>query len=360
MFYKEIRFVNNNKVYVLSDFHNVERLLTESEVFSILNNNHFAIDGLRLKHNGTIVEDKNNYINKLMLRLMGTGANIQVFVSDDEEFYYYVLKGNNIIMYFPDDVKVISSKTRSFNESIFKTLDGYFITLYGGKGLTNISYLFASLKIKSLNFKNFEAKNLKDVSYLFYNTYVDNMNLSELNTCKVETMEGMFVDAHLINVQFDNFNTSKVKDMNSMFLGARIDNLETLNFDTSNVQSMHDMFNSFCAIRLDLSKFDTYNVRDMSGMFQDSHIDYLDISNFNTVNVCKVDAMFYNTTIRQVFGIGALNFRNVQALDSTIVFNGCEPFLQGGGFLSILDPRLRRAAQGKRKSKTPRYYDVWH
>lgn len=199
--------------------------------------------------------------------------------------------------------------------------------------VTDFSYMFRWVALKSLDLSNFSfasatdvnsmfdhatilenitfgegaiTDNVEDFSYMFANCKrLQSLDISMFNTKSATTTEFMFyMDSLITSIKFgDKFTTENVTDMKDMFLFCY--NLQALNvkmFNTKNVTNMSGMF-GYCQklTSLNLSNFNTENVSDMSSMFTRTFsLDSLDLTSFNTGNVTDMSYMFRNCHAKSI------------------------------------------------------------
>ena len=148
--------------------------------------------------------------------------------------------------------------------------------------------------IEGIEYLNTE--NVTDMSDMFGSCSLTTLDVSKFDTQNVMDMSGMFRSCcDLTTLDVSHFDTQNVTNMNDMFGSCdKIKTLDVSHFDTQNVTDMSGMFGGSDALTtLDVSKFDTQNVTDMSGMFQDcSALTTLDLSSFDTKNVTNMISMF--------------------------------------------------------------------
>ena len=159
------------------------------------------------------------------------------------------------------------------NFYVFENEGQHNIKIKFNKQLTDTSYMFAGCEnIISINFIRFKSSKIKNMKYMFYNCKnLRNANLLLLDTNEVTDMSYMFFNCqNLINLDLSSFDTKKVTDITYMF--EKCDNLENLyltSFEHSNVakkinksQLLNDfhVLNKYEILSPDYSEYD-YNFK---------------------------------------------------------------------------------------------------
>ncbi len=189
--------------------------------------------------------------------------------------------------------------------------------------VTNMSYMFSSSSLDSLDLSHFDTGRVTDMSAMFMNSYLTALDLSTFNTMNVTNMANMFGDCgDLKSIDLSSFDTRNVTNMESMFYECtELDSLDLSNFNTSNVTNMSSMFYDCCTLTdLDLSSFDTHNVTNMEGMFNDCNLlTHLDLGSFNTSNVTHMGTMFGNCSSLTSIDLSSFDTHNVTAMNYMFV-----------------------------------------
>ena len=167
--------------------------------------------------------------------------------------------------------------------------------------IVSVKNIFKNTKIKDINEAISSFNNVKDISYLFAGMKLDSLNLSNFKTEEVVNMSGLFKDSQfLTSLDLTNFNTRNVIDISKMFEGCF--SLERIifsnNFSTNKVTNMSSLFAECTSlIKIDTSFFNTANVVDMSSMFKNcKNIDALDLTSFETNKLKNMKSMFESCT----------------------------------------------------------------
>ncbi len=141
------------------------------------------------------------------------------------------------------------------------------------EGSSEEGSMFGTANIMISGLENLDTTNVTDMSDMFLSCLLASLDLSNFNTSNVTNMRGMFYDmSNLTNLDVSNFDTSKVTDMSDMFCYMRnLTNLDLSSFDTSKVTNMWSMFLGMSNLTsLNLSSFNTSKVTNMNEMFCES------------------------------------------------------------------------------------------
>lgn len=203
--------------------------------------------------------------------------------------------------------------------------------------VTNMSNMFGSSRLKSLDLSHFDTSNVVSMSGMFWNcSSLTDLDLSSFDTSKVEDMYSMFRGcSSLKSLNFSNFDMSKVRGMSYMFGGcSSLTNLELRIVDTNNAKTriMSSMFDNCSSLTsLDLSHFNTSSVTNMNSMFRRcSSLTTLDLSHFDTSNVEDISWMFDDCSALTTIYVSDL--WNTQSLTSGFkMFFGCKKLIGGKG-----------------------------
>lgn len=118
------------------------------------------------------------------------------------------------------------------------------------KNIKNAKYMFANIRISTLNIGNLNTNSVTDMSYMFNSCgYITSLDLSSFDTQNTTTMGYMFYScSRLENLNLGNkFDTSKVTDMDSMFRGCYL--LKTLPaFKADSCKDVNSMFDNTNAL----------------------------------------------------------------------------------------------------------------
>ncbi len=190
-------------------------------------------------------------------------------------------------------------------------------------GLGEKYAMFSEMNLKTINFNdNFDTSNVRNMSYLFSSSSILSLDLSSFDTSNVSTMKGMFnIALGFTNLDLSNFNTSNVTDMSNMFRNTvNVTKLDLSSFDTSKVKNMSYMFYyTRDLVNLNINSFDTSNVTNMGGMFYDlSNLTSLDVSDFDTGNVTNMYSMFYS--VSSITSLNVSNFDTSNVTDMSRMF----------------------------------------
>ena len=154
--------------------------------------------------------------------------------------------------------------------------------------------------LTNLTLTNFKTTNVTNMSNMFYNSGMTSLNLSHWDVTKVTTFGSMFqVAKSLTTLDLTNWGvnrTASTVGMSLMFSGTTaLTNLTLTNFKTTNVTSMNNMFASSGVTSLDLSDWDVTKVTTFSSMFSDApSLRTLNLSGWNTSGA-TVTTMFSGT-----------------------------------------------------------------
>ena len=130
------------------------------------------------------------------------------------------------------------------------------LKLVGGHGILDAYTSFNSVKLKALDFKDFDSSNIVSMDEMFFRSKIGSLDLEHLNT-------------------------SSVQSMDSMFLGCETDSIDISNFDMSNVLSMTYMLVESNAKQYNLGKHNLQNCKDMSNLLYKINTDKLDMSGWD-------------------------------------------------------------------------------
>ena len=238
------------------------------------------------------------------VKLMG-GKVLELKAADKKSFYVWSKSNTEHIIYIPADVIDINSNNEMYTTPLRK-LQGT-IVVYGGRGLTDIGYMFYGFQAKYIDLQYFDTSNVTNMMSLFYCSNVEKiyfyefdthkvtnmslmfskcqhlteLDLSSFNTRNVVNMEGMFEWCSVHHLDLSNFDTKCVATFEGMFVGCEFDKLNIKSFSTSTAVSFKRMFRG-CTVKgtFDLTHFDTHNVGLFSEMFSRFSADVLDLTSF--------------------------------------------------------------------------------
>ncbi|MGX6465872.1 BspA family leucine-rich repeat surface protein [Leuconostoc falkenbergense] len=177
------------------------------------------------------------------------------------------------------------------------SLENFESTNLDTSGVTNMSYMFYTIKATTLDVSGFDTSKVANMSGMFCSTKATTLDVSGFDTSKVTNMSYMFANAKATTLDVSGLDTSKVTDMSRMFFNLKATTLNLSNFNTSEVTDMSYMLYGSAATTLDLSSFDTSAVTDMSYMFYYSAATTIDISSFETSLVTNMSYMFYQSKV---------------------------------------------------------------
>ena len=199
---------------------------------------------------------------------------------------------------------------------------------FNTENVTNMSYMFYYCElIPELNLSNFSTENVTHMKYMFASCFsLEGIGISNFNTENVINMCGIFSKCYsLINLDLSSFNTKSVVNMSNMFNGCKLlTNLNLSNFNTENVISMDYMFGGCELLKdLNLSNFNTKQVKDMSSMFFNCiKLENLDLSSFDTRNVNNMENMFFGC--RSLTNLDLSNFDTFNVINMKYMFCECK------------------------------------
>ena len=201
--------------------------------------------------------------------------------------------------------------------------------------VTDMSYMFGSTELESLDLSTFDTSNVTDMSYMFGdNGYLTSVNVSSFDTQNVRYMEGMFYESSaLTSLDLSNFNTQNVKSFKDMFFDCvGLTSLDLSNFDTREAEIMKQMFIDCTYLtNLNLSGFNTSHVCDMSSMFSGcSSLTALDLSSFDTSDLLLTNYMFGGCSNLTTIYVGD-GWDEGGIEDSDGMFSGCTNIKGGMG-----------------------------
>ena len=227
--------------------------------------------------------------------------------------------------------KIAANADSSWAFCLFDATKIMGLNLLDTSKVTDMSHMFASSDLASIDVSNFNTANVTNMNSMFSNCKnLISLDVSKFNTAKVMDMGAMFFRCvKLTSLDLSNFNTANVTNMGSMFQGLPLTSLNVSSFNTANVTSMYQMFYDCSALpSLDLSNFNTAKVTNMGGMFSAcSALTSLDLSSFNTAKVTKMTNMFTDCNKLQTVTLGkdfkfvadSYNVHLLPAPDSTYI-----------------------------------------
>ncbi|MFT8756531.1 BspA family leucine-rich repeat surface protein [Leuconostoc pseudomesenteroides] len=220
----------------------------------------------------------------------------------------------------------------------------------------SFSYMFQNAnKLTSLNLSGWGiSRTVSDVnmSYMFYNTVVlNNLNLTNFKTTNVTNMSYMFATTGLTSLDLGDWDVTKITAFGTMF--ASTPNLTTLNLAgwgedrTATNVGMSYMFQHASALtNLNLTNFSTTNVTNMNSMFQGTvSLTSVDLRNWDVSKVTSFGNMFHSDTNLKILDLSAWN--NVVGANSTsaMFYNTTNlwKIIIGDNFKFGVDPRFTSA-----------------
>lgn len=179
-------------------------------------------------------------------------------------------------------------------------------------------------KTIALNLTGFDTSSVQNMSYMFYSTDVKSLDISSFNTSKVADMTSMFADTEMLtDIALGNqWDTGNVTSMSRMFDMSGIIELNTSDWNTSSVNAMNGMF-MYCENlkTIDVSKWDTSNVTTMDSMFSSSKMPTIDLSSWDFSSVSDMSSMFSNAETSQIIFPTQMN--STKLTDMRSMFSGC-------------------------------------
>ncbi len=190
---------------------------------------------------------------------------------------------------------------------------------------TSCANLFEYLTaLEEISFNNFDTANTTNMSWMFNSAKLKSIDCSKFNTAKVTNMAAMFYGTKVTNLDLSNFNTAKVSSMSYLFNGcSSLKTLDLSSFTTTSVTTMTNMFYNCSALtNLNITSFTTTNVNNMSYMFNGcSSLTNLNLSSFNTAKVTTMERMFYACTSLVTLDIS--NFKTSLVTTMSYMFYNC-------------------------------------
>lgn len=153
--------------------------------------------------------------------------------------------------------------------------------------VTDMSHMFDSVALKSLDVSTWDVSHVTDMSYMFSDTGLTALDLNNWNTSSVTNMKNMFsstdVDSKLLSLDLANWNVGNVRDMSAMFMKVdKLKNLDISNWNVANVQKMVGMFSDAGDIKeLDFSHWNNHSAK-KTGLLLGTNLSRLTLgSNFS-------------------------------------------------------------------------------
>ena len=182
------------------------------------------------------------------------------------------------------------------------------LTNFETTNVTDMSFMFASSGVTSLDLSHWDVTKVASFSYMFYGAKsLTTLNLTDWGvnrTAGTVTMQTMFSGTTaLTNLTLTNFKTTNVTNMSNMFQSSGVTNLalqELKDWDVTKVTTFSSMFSGAKSLTtLDLTNWGvnrTASTVDMSSMFNGTTaLTNLTLTNFKTTNVTNMSNMFYNS-----------------------------------------------------------------
>lgn len=202
------------------------------------------------------------------------------------------------MLYIPKEVTVLNRGEWDPDvSSPLLDLEGH-LTIIGGKGLTDASYMLRYCNFKSYDFSNFDASNVITMEGMFKNCTIKRLELRDIKTKKLQNTSSMFKYAEIDDLILEGFNTSNVKDMSDMFSNFRGKNIDLHNLNTSKVENMDRMFYNCGLTEIDLKGLDTKSVLTMVETFCKYNKELVDIRGLNLSNVKIMERILVDCTAK--------------------------------------------------------------
>lgn len=125
---------------------------------------------------------------------------------------------------------------------------------------TNMSYMFASMNLDSLDITSFNGEKVQTIAHMFSSTSVgQDLDFSNFHTTTALTdVDTAFANFSTpFKLDLSTFNTEKVTIFQYMFKGCTIPYLDISSFNLSSSKNMQQMFNVANIETLDIGKFET-------------------------------------------------------------------------------------------------------
>ncbi len=116
------------------------------------------------------------------------------------------------------------------------------ISEYNTSEVKSMKGMFMESKIPN-DFSSLDTSNVTNMSYMFSTNSLETLDLSSFNTNKVIDMSYMFYNSTATTLDLSSFNTSKVTDISSMFESCMINRIyASSKFDASKISKNKNMF----------------------------------------------------------------------------------------------------------------------
>lgn len=230
-----------------------------------------------------------------MLKRVLTGDVIPYGRQQNEMFYQYVFDDGSAVVYLPPEC-VTANRVALWIRSSIKQVSC--VTLVGGKGLVDASYLFSNCgRLKIIDMRYLDARRVTIFTEAFCYCMGAEMILLP-NTglpALVECAGAFFACFKLRKLDLKGVNTSKVENMSYMFSNCNsLVELDVSGIDTSSVTSFESMFMQCQSLKtLDVSHFDVSRVTMMNDMFRGcSSLESLNLSGLCFKSCTHADRIF--------------------------------------------------------------------
>ncbi|WP_188357425.1 BspA family leucine-rich repeat surface protein [Leuconostoc falkenbergense] len=192
-----------------------------------------------------------------------------------------------------------------FSGTLIKSIIG--IANLDTSNVTNMSTMFSTSKVTSLDLSSWNVNKVTDFSSMFSHVSTTSLNLSNWGQNRNVTgvnMESMFEGAgNISNLTLNNFSTIHVVNMSNMFsMCYSLTSLNLSGWNIDEVETFTQMFYSASKLTdLNLSNWGTSrsvtNVRMGRMFYGTTKLTDLTLTNFNTANVTSMEEMFSSSGI---------------------------------------------------------------
>ena len=194
-------------------------------------------------------------------------------------------------------------------------------SVYNGKKVENMKYMFQNCTASTLDLTNFDTSNIITMENMFDNCKAKVVKMDNFDTTNVEYMTGMFARSKITNIDLSVFETPNLQYVWSMFSSAEAESINLENFDTTNVKYFDWMFAYVKkANSINISNWNTTKLLTMSNMFKGCEVEKITIENLQLPELTAMESMFYDCKSKTV----KLTNLNLPKLNNVVnMFYGC-------------------------------------
>lgn len=211
-----------------------------------------------------------------------------------------------------------------FNTSNVTNMGSMFNGAYG-TSFRDYSRVYYNKFSKIIGLENWDVSKVRMMDQMFYHcSGLETIDLNHWNPVSVINVSSMFESSGLKSIEITNFNSPNLGSMRQMFMQCySLKTVKITGMNVSNVTWMSGVFMYDSSLtEVDLSGWKTDNAEDISGMF--SYCSYLrkvDLSNFNTTKATNMASFFNGCYYLEEVDISSFSFTKEVTVGS--MFKNC-------------------------------------